>query len=169
MITFDYPVLSLSFWHVKCSSGYIYICRIVDHAMNPITLQRWCKLLFFSSSPSLPFPLQMTLKNLRIVFGPTLVRTPSDDFSTINDGYTVIELLCKHVSWWKVYIYGIESKVVNFMYHLLTTHHKKYKHKLTNALTYAHSCRWRSSLVLSCVQRNRNGQRGWRRKRRRRL
>lgn len=44
----------------------------------------------------------MSVRNVSLVFGPTLVRNPtkSDDLlvSAINAGYTVVELLCRHVS-----------------------------------------------------------------------
>ncbi len=51
--------------------------------------------------------VQMSLRNVALVFGPTLVRNPmrSADLlvSAINAGYTVIEVLCRHVSYVRVF------------------------------------------------------------------
>ena len=45
----------------------------------------------------------MTLKNVSLVFGPTLVRNPNPPsgliVNDINAGNSVVEMLCQHVSW----------------------------------------------------------------------
>lgn len=44
----------------------------------------------------------MTLKNVSLVFGPTLVRNPNPPagliVNDINAGNAVVEMLCQHVS-----------------------------------------------------------------------
>lgn len=43
----------------------------------------------------------MTLRNVALVFGPTLMRSSADGeemLANMNAGYTIVELLCQHVS-----------------------------------------------------------------------
>lgn len=45
----------------------------------------------------------MTMRNVSLVFGPTLVRHPDnaegDELSNMSAGYVIVEMLCKHVSY----------------------------------------------------------------------
>ena len=46
-------------------------------------------------------PGQMTFRNVALVFGPTLMRSSAlghDMLASMNEGYTIVEALCKHVS-----------------------------------------------------------------------
>ncbi len=43
--------------------------------------------------------LQMSFRNVALVFGPTLVRGAAQDMLTsMNESYIIVEALCRHVS-----------------------------------------------------------------------
>lgn len=44
---------------------------------------------------------QMSFRNVALVFGPTLMRSTAmghDMLASMNEGYTIVEALCRHVS-----------------------------------------------------------------------